>query len=204
MKGFLKKQWKLIVVILIFYSVFFVYYNEVVFSQKLTAPPFIVGSISSASLDPNLVQTKINSPVRLKIPIIGVNAAIEYVGLTSAGAMAVAKDTKNVAWFDLGSFPGAEGSAVIAGHLDDKNGRKAVFYNLKKLNKGDQLFIEDSQGKIITFVVREIRLYDSEASAPEIFSSNSGQHLNLITCAGNWDKFKKRYTQRLVIFTDLK
>jgi LPXTG-site transpeptidase (sortase) family protein len=142
--------------------------------------------------------------MRLKIPVIGVNAKIEYVGLTSAGAMGVPKNIKDVAWFNLGALPGADGSAVIAGHLDGRNGQKAVFYNLKKLKKGDQLFIEDSSGKIITFVVRETHIYDSEASAPEIFSSSEGQHLNLITCAGHWSKSQKRYVQRLVIFTDLK
>jgi hypothetical protein len=53
-------------------------------------------------------------------------------------------------------------------------------------------------------VVREIKIYDSEVSSLEIFSSDQGQHLNLITCAGKWNKAKNKYTQRLVIFTDLK
>lgn len=204
MKDFLRKQWGLIIITLIIYSVFFIYHNKVAFSQTLTPSLLTIGSTSLIPFSTSTVPIKISSPIRLKIPVIRINVKIEYVGLTSAGAMGVPKNIKDVAWFNLGVLPGADGSAVIAGHLDGKNGQKAVFYNLKKLKKGDQLFVEDSLGKIITFVVRETRIYDSEASVPEIFSSSEGQHLNLITCAGNWNKSQKRYTQRLVVFTDRK
>lgn len=201
MKKFLKKQWGIIIIALVFCSVFFIYY-KVAFSQKLATPSLTITLDPSVLLGTSTAQVKINSPVRLKIPAAGVDAAIEYVGLTSDGAMGVPKNIKDVAWFSPGTLPGAEGSAVIDGHLDGKNGQKAVFYNLKKLKKGDQLFIEDNQGKIITFVVREIHIYNSKASVPEIFNSSQGQHLNLITCAGNWNKSQKKYIQRLVIFTD--
>jgi len=198
MKYFFKKQWILIIVIVIFYLVFFIYYNKTSFSQKLISLPLITESTASST-----VQAEITSPVRLKIPTIEIDTIIEHVGLTSDGAMGVPKNNNNVAWYNLGPLPGTEGSAVIAGHLDGKNGQKAVFYNLKKLKKGDQIFIEDSQKKIITFVVKEIRIYDSETFAPEIFTSSQGKHLNLITCSGNWNKYQKKYTQRLVVFTDL-
>lgn len=201
MKYFLIKQLKLIVGVLIFFLVFLVCYNKIVFSQKTKLSSLAVESIS---LNANAFQTEINFPVSLKIPSIKVDAAIEYVGLTADGAMDVPKNDQNVAWFNLGSLPGAEGSAVIAGHLDGETGQKAVFYNLKELKKGDEVFIEDNQKKIITFVVREIKIYDSEASVPEIFDSAQGQHLNLITCTGSWNKSQDEYMQRLVIFTDLK
>lgn len=201
MKHFLIKQWKLIVVFLIFCSVLFICYNKIAFSQKMKSLPLI---IEENYFNKKVIQTEISLPVFLRIPAIEVDAIIEYVGLTTNGAMDVPKNNLNVAWFNLGSLPGAEGSAVIAGHLDGKNGQKAVFYNLKKLKKGDEVFIEDDQKKIITFIVREIKIYDSEISASEIFNSDQGQHLNLITCTGNWSKSQNKYTQRLIVFTDLK
>lgn len=143
-------------------------------------------------------------PVRLKIPRINVDAAVELVGLTSLGAMGAPKGGKNVGWYSAGPYPGDIGSAVIDGHFGRwKNGEGSVFDNLNKLQKGDRLSIEDEKGAIITFVVRESREYDPNADATDVFSSDDGKsHLNLITCEGIWNKVSKSYSQRLVVFTD--
>jgi len=150
-----------------------------------------------------LILSHFGFPMHLRIPEINVDADIEYVGLTSGGAMGVPKNQDNVAWFKLGQRPGEDGSAVIAGHYGLKNGKGSVFDSLHKLIKGDKLYIEDDKGKIITFVVREIKSYNPQADATEVFNSSDGKsHLNLITCEGTWDKISKSYSQRLVVFTD--
>jgi len=143
-------------------------------------------------------------PVHLKIPGINVDSVVEYVGMTSLGAMDMTKSLDNVAWFKLGKRPGENGSAVIGGHFSGgKNGNTSVFDNLYKLRPGDKIFVEDDQGNTITFVVRESRRYDSKADATDIFSSNDGKaHLNIITCDGVWNKYSSSYSQRLVVFTD--
>lgn len=56
-------------------------------------------------------------PVRLKIPSIGVDSAIEDALITPAGRMDVPAGSRNVAWFALGPHPGNVGSAVIGGAL---------------------------------------------------------------------------------------
>ncbi len=78
-----------------------------------------------------------------------------------------------------------------------------MFHNLNTLKKGDELSIENDKGVISTFVVRELRLYDASADATDVFTSQSGAHLNLITCAGDWQQAKLSYSKRLVVFTDL-
>ncbi len=131
------------------------------------------------------------------------DTAIEYVGLTSDGAMDIPKNQNDVAWFNLGPRPGEKGSSVIAGHLDRGNGMPAVFDNLYKLRQGDKLYVEDDKGVIISFVVRASRRYDPKADASDVFGSIDGKpHLNLITCEGVWNKVSKSYSQRLVVFTD--
>jgi len=203
MKGLLRKNRLTIIIILLFSClILFIYYK---FAPYQSLMPPTLSNLVGSSIKPitSTTQTNINFPVRLKIPSIGINASIEYVGMTPDGVMGVPKNPKNVAWFNLGTLPGSIGSAVIAGHLDDKNGRSAVFKDLDKLNQGDKLFIEGKQGKIFTFIVREKRIYASDAYVPEVFSSNNGVHLNLITCVGSWDKLKRSYTQRLVVFSDI-
>jgi len=141
-------------------------------------------------------------PIRLKIPQINVDAAIEYVGLTSNGAMDVPQKIENVGWFKFGPHPGQRGSAVIAGHFNGPNGEDGVFINLYKLKSGDKIYTENEKGSPITFVVRESRLYDP-GYADDVFNQSDGAHLNLITCDGVWDGVKKSYSKRLVVFTDL-
>lgn len=143
-------------------------------------------------------------PIRLKIPKIKVDAAIESVGLTSKGEVDIPKGPINAAWFNLGPRPGDNGSAVITGHYGVwKGGKATVFNNLHKLRKGDKLYIQDSKGSIVTFVVRELRTYGANETVPDIFASSDGKaHLNLITCQGAWNKTTKGYPKRLVVFTD--
>ena len=171
-------------------------------SASLVGNVAAVPNLNQASSD--LPVSSVGNPVRLKIPIINVDAAIEYVGLTPDGAMDVPKEKErdNVAWFNLGPRPGDNGSATIAGHYGWKDGKESVFDNLYKLRKGDKIYIEDDKGEIVSFVVRESRRYDPQADASEVFVSTDGKsHLNLITCEGIWNKVSKSYSQRLVIFT---
>lgn len=145
---------------------------------------------------------QIGLPTHIRIPRIDVDAFVEYVGVTPDGAMDVPKERANVAWFNLGSRPGENGSAVFAGHYGWKNGKESVFDNLYKLRKGDKLYIEDEKGVIVSFVVRESRRYDPNEDASGVFNSSDGKaHLNLITCEGDWNKDQKSYSNRLVVFT---
>jgi len=149
-------------------------------------------------------QESIGRPIRLRIPIINVDANVQYVGLTKEGAMDVPEGWEDVAWFDVGSHPGELGSAVIAGHYGTlQSGETPVFNDLNKLQKGDKLSVEDENGLIVSFVVREIRSFDQEADASTVFNSNDGKaHLNLITCEGVWNEGSQSYPSRLVVFTD--
>lgn len=148
-------------------------------------------------------QADFGAPVRLKIPGIMVDDAVEQVGVTTEGAMGVPKGPTGVAWFSLGPRPGEVGTAVISGHYGWKNGIPAVFDNLYKLHTGDKLYIEDEKGVVTTFVVRELRRFGENADASEVFTSHDGKaHLNLVTCEGVWNKFSKSYSKRLVVFAD--
>lgn len=154
-------------------------------------------------INSDLTTGQFGLPRRLKIPSIKVDAPVEYVGLTSDGAMDVPKGTANVGWYNLGRRPGENGSAVIAGHFGTINKIPQVFNNIHKLRKDDKIYIEDEKGRNIIFVVREIQRYGKDEDSSGIFGSIDGKaHLNLITCAGVWNKAEKTFSERLVVFTD--
>jgi len=149
------------------------------------------------------VHINTGAPVRITIPSIAVDAAIERVTLAADGSMDVPKRSLDAAWYALGPRPGETGSATIAGHVDWVNGAAAVFADLHMLRAGDKIMVEDDGGGVISFVVRESRKYDAAADATNVFASNDGKaHVNLITCAGAWDKSTQQYSERLVVFTD--
>lgn len=164
--------------------------------RKSTAlPPRPVESTTEA-------QKNVGLPVRISIPSIAVDAAIEKVVLAADGSMGVPKNPFDTAWYGLGARPGEAGSAAIAGHVDWEKG-PAVFANLHKVKQGDRIEVRDDNGGVILFVVRGSRRLHADADATDVFTSRDGKaHLNLITCAGSWDKQAKQYSERLVLFAD--
>lgn len=160
-------------------------------------PPATVVSI------PPKEQAKSWLPVRLKIPTLKIDSAIEYLGVTPGGEMDTPKDPNKVAWYKPGKRPGENGSAVITGHSGWKNKKPAVFDHLSKVQIGEKIYVEDETGATITFVVRELKDYHPSYDAKSIFTSNDGKsHLNLITCEGTWNEATKSYSKRLVAFAD--
>jgi len=142
-------------------------------------------------------------PVRLQIPVIGVDSAIEDATITPDGRMDVPAGSVNVAWFALGPHPGQVGSAVIGGHYGIENGVPFVFYNLDKVKVGDKVYIVDDKNNTLAFVVKRIASFDRNADATPVFTSQDGlAHLNIITCEGVWNQVNGNYPQRLVLFTD--
>lgn len=143
-------------------------------------------------------------PTRLKIAGIGVDTSIKPVGLTVDGDMAIDDSIDSVAWYQAGPRPGEKGSAVIAGHYGWKDGQASIFNELHTLKAGDSVTVYDEKQTETSFVVQEIRDYDPEADATEVFRSNDGKvHLNLITCIGTWNNSLQTYSKRLVVFTDM-
>lgn len=149
-------------------------------------------------------SVEVLQPVRLTIPALGLEAAIEAVGRDAKGAMATPSDPHNVAWYSLGPMPGAIGNAVIAGHLDLANGKPAAFWKLNQLKAGDLVQVILSDDSTLIFAVERLALYpDEQAPLEEIFGFRSEPYLNLITCAGSWNKTAGAYTKRLVAYTRL-
>lgn len=147
-------------------------------------------------------KSKAGLPVRLLIAGLNVDAPIDQLGLTENGDMDIPLNIEKTGWYKYGPHPGNIGSAVIAGHLSGKKGEPGVFKNLDKLQKGDNLSIIDDKGQTISFTVRETRYYDQNEEPSEVFNSSSGEHLNLITCAGSWNKSERSFSKRLVVFSD--
>ncbi len=171
------------------------------FSQANGEDPDDLASVMDG-MDPN--ATIEFAPLRLIIPKINVEAAVESVGLTNKGNMAVPRRLANVGWYSGGVKPGEPGNAVIAGHLDNAKGKAGIFINLKELAEGDLVTVQEEGGKDLVFKVVKTAVFDyNDAPLKEIFGESSVPRLNLITCDGTWLSDKKTYDKRLIVFTEL-
>lgn len=161
---------------------------------------------ASAAREKNAVSAsqKPALPARLRIPSLGIDARIVPVGLTPAGAMDVPTRSDEAGWFSPGALPGQPGNAVLAGHLDTLADTRGIFWDLHRLQQGDDIEVRDASDHALHFRVRASNVYPVDAvPLRQVFGTASGSHLQLITCEGTWQTSLHRYDERLVVSADL-
>lgn len=163
-------------------------------------------SIKSESLpkEQEALETPLGiTPALIEIPAIDARAEVIPLGQTADGNMAAPADIHTIGWYEPGAKPGGNGNAVMAGHVDGLTS-PGTFYNLKKLEKGDQIHITGTDGTELTFAVVEKQAYPpDDAPLNDIFGAGSKPNLNLITCTGIFNAGTGDYDERLVVYTEL-
>ena len=142
-------------------------------------------------------------PVRVTIPAIGVDAPLVPVGLTPDGWIGTPpEDTPDVAgWYEGGVAPGAVGTSVIVGHVDDREG-PAVFWGLGSLAPGHGVEVAREDGRTARFTVYDIAVYDKDAVPAHVYRDTGQPELRLITCGGSYDE-AGGYSANVVVFARL-
>lgn len=142
-------------------------------------------------------------PRFISIPKLNVKARILQVGLDKNDTLRAPSNVHDAGWFTGSAKPGSsEGAAVIDGHVSGPT-QHGIFYDAKKLTKGDTIEVEKGDGTKITYQVVNTETKNSAdidmAQATE--SVDATKHgLNIISCAGRYDKTTKQYEQRIVIY----
>lgn len=138
-------------------------------------------------------------PVKLMIPSLGVEAAVEAVGQDPDGAMSTPTHPDDVAWYRLGPGMGVPGNVVVAAHVN-WDGRLRVFGQLHLLEPGDVVQIIDEQGRGFEYAVESSEWVRAEgAPLDEIFAQPSEPVLTLITCGGEYVAASREYLDRLIV-----
>lgn len=162
------------------------------------------GVIATSTTSRTATSTQL-IPVRLLIPAIGVNAAVEQVGKKDDGSMGTPTKFGNVAWYAMGSAPGQPGNAVIDGHVNNALTTAGVFQHLSQIALGDTITVLNASGTQLSFTVTKIEEYPVEtAPAASIFATTGPSQLVLITCDGDWVQSARSFDKRLVVFASLK
>ncbi|QOR66922.1 class F sortase [Cytobacillus suaedae] len=127
------------------------------------------------------------------------DATIIPVGLQEDGTMEVPKDVMEVGWFLQGAKPGQAGNIVLAGHVDSYLG-PGIFFHLEHVSLKDRIIITDGHNKKIIYKITKIERYPyQDGPLGEIFGFTSERRLQLITCTGSYNPFKRTHEERLVV-----
>jgi LPXTG-site transpeptidase (sortase) family protein len=141
------------------------------------------------------------SPIqRLVIPAVGIDAAVVVKGVDAAGVMQAPDNAFDTAWYDFSAKPGYGGNAVFSGHVDYINVGKAVFWDIKDLNEGDEIHVRLDDGTVYRYAVTFKQQYEaSTAPVSEIVGPTPKETVTLITCSGTFSSATHQYDKRLVV-----
>ncbi|NJP50725.1 class F sortase [Streptomyces sp. SBST2-5] len=133
------------------------------------------------------------APLRLDIPVLGVEAPVVARGLDDRGTLTpspAADRPGMIAWYRDGVTPGASGTALLLGRTE-----------VSTLERGQQLRVARADGGVAEFTVVSVRVLDSaRADALPVSAPGSGERagLHLVTCAGPADEPVDRCEPRAI------
>jgi hypothetical protein len=143
-------------------------------------------------------------PRRLRLPALGIDAAVQHVGLLRSGRVGVPTNFSDVGWYMHGPIPGQMGNALFDGHVDNALGLAGVFKILKKSSVGDDVYVVVADGTSHHFKITSVEIFSLETVPKDrIFGQKDYSGLALITCTGTWNRKKQTYNERVVAFARL-
>ncbi|WP_433498958.1 class F sortase [Sphaerimonospora sp. CA-214678] len=176
-------------------------------NDRGAAPPAPPLSASSPLARPGPTARALKSapPVTLEIPKIGVRTDLMTLGKNPDGTLEVPPLSRvdEAGWYRLGPSPGSTGPAVIAGHVDSKDG-PGVFYRLGELRPGDTVKVVRKDGVRLTFQVDALeRVPKDRFPTQKVYGRIKFPGLRLITCGGRFDAGDGHYVDNIIVYAHL-
>ena len=150
---------------------------------------------------PPTAHAAVVRPLSVSIPAIGVRSSLIPLRLIAgSGELAAPADFGQAGWYAAGPTPGEPGPAVIAGHVDSRDG-PAVFFRLRELHIGDVVEVTRSDGVTARFAVTGVERYPKSAFPTQrVHGPTPDRALRLITCGGSFDYAKRSYRDNIVAY----
>ena len=141
-------------------------------------------------------------PARVRIPALGIDHRPVPLGVLDDGSLEAPRRYPDVGWWKDWPLPGAEGNAVLVGHVDSETG-PAAFYGLTSLQHGDLVAVTRRDAAVVRFRVRGVERFPLENfPAGRVYRRGGPSGLVLITCGGEYDRAAGRYLDNVVVFAD--
>ena len=144
------------------------------------------------------------APVRIQIPALLVDSVVDPVGVASDGQMAIPEDVDRIGWYRFGPTPGEAGSAVIAGHVDDREQGLGVLAPLRDAAVGAEIVLTNADGTGTRWRIVSRELISKQAlPLDRLFTRTGPPRLTLITCGGPFLPEYRSYRDNVVVVAEL-
>jgi len=166
-----------------------------------TAAPSTADPLATNRIGPFLPAS---APNRIEIPSIGVvSTSFVDLGVAADGTINVPGSADDVGFYTGGPTPGQLGPAVMAAHVDSKQG-PGIFYKLGAVKGGDVIKVARADGSTTTFRVDKVATYPKDQfPTEEVYRGDfTRSEIRLVTCGGPFDKVK-HYLDNVVVFAHL-
>lgn len=155
-------------------------------------------------IQPDSIASSGPAPTRIDIPLIGVSAAVDPMGLNSDETMEVPTDFARAGYYTGHPTPGEVGPAILVGHVDNRRG-PAVFYRLRELQPGAEVTVERGDGSRVVFLVERSKQVSKDSfPTDEVYGPTPEPTLRLITCGGSFDRSTGHYRDNVIVFLRMK
>ncbi|MGK5529411.1 class F sortase [Streptomyces sp. URMC 129] len=143
------------------------------------------------------------APRTVEIDSIGVRADIVARDVDASGGVEPPPfETPGlVGWYAGGPTPGAEGAAVLVGHVDTEK-EPAVFYALSDVRPGSEVRVTRADGSVAEFTVSDVEVVErGDFDAEYVYGPHraGAAELRLITCGGTFDHERRSYSANVVV-----
>lgn len=180
--------------------------------QALTAPPAPSaampagpGELPAATTRPAtpVAAEQGPAPVRLEVPALGVDTAVDPVGVEPDGQMTIPAEVDRVGWYRFGPAPGDAGSAVIAGHVDDREQGLGAMAPLREAEVGAEIVVTEAAGTAQRWQVVSRELIQKQVlPLDRLFARDGPPRLTLITCGGPFLPEFASYRDNVVVVAE--
>ncbi|HVT68986.1 MAG TPA: sortase [Trebonia sp.] len=122
--------------------------------------------------------------VRLRIPTIGVDGALQNLTLNKDRQTMQLPKPASAGWYAQGAAPGEVGPTIIVGYIAGPKG-PGVFLHLGALKVGAQVDVRRADGKDVVYRVDQIASYSAKTfPVTKVYARTDRPTLRLITCGG--------------------
>ncbi|WP_165385012.1 class F sortase [Cryobacterium sp. SO1] len=143
----------------------------------------------------------VSAPVRVRADSIGIDMAIEAVGLGDGSAMALPANPAVAAWYRYGAGPASPaGATVVAAHVDSLVYDIGPFAQLADAPAGTEIVVDTADGATQRYAVATVDIVE-KTSVPwsSVFDRTGQSRLILVTCGGEFDYEARRYLSNVIV-----
>jgi hypothetical protein len=138
-------------------------------------------------------------PDELAIPSLDINAPV-YPEAISNFSLEIPGDVKDVGiWNDGGQVAGADGTVLLAGHINWYNQGNGALYNLANIQPGAKILLSDATGQVTTWRAVSLQAYPKTQLPQGIFAPIGPRRLAIVTCGGAFDPQTGHYADNVVV-----